>query len=170
MLLAGGAQATPLEICFSPDENCAEKLQSFFASAQKTIDVAIYDINLDEVVHQILVKSKTTRVRVIVDKKQAKGSHSAVPLLLKSGVDVRYGHQRGIMHDKFTIIDGARVETGSFNYTHHASQANQENQIYLNEPSAVSRFAQRFEKMWHEARPIRFESDRGLASKPQYKK
>jgi phosphatidylserine/phosphatidylglycerophosphate/cardiolipin synthase-like enzyme len=142
------------EVCFSPEEHCDLKLLKFVQSAQKSIDVAIYDINLDQLVHALLIQSKKIPVRIIVDKKQAKGSHSLVVLLLKAGANVRHGHQRGIFHNKFTIVDGKMVETGSFNYTNHASQANNENQIYLANPQIVDRFLKRFDTVWERADSI----------------
>jgi phosphatidylserine/phosphatidylglycerophosphate/cardiolipin synthase-like enzyme len=140
------------ETCFSPDEPCSAKLKTFIASAQTSLDIAIYDINEEEIVHAILVQSKKIPVRVIVDRRQSKGSHSSVALLQKAGVQVRYGYQRGIMHNKFTIVDGSRVEVGSYNYTSHATVANQENQVYLGVPSIVERYKVRFEQMWAAAK------------------
>src|SRR4051812_20454094 len=32
------------EVCFSPDERCGAKVTNFIKSAQKTLDVAIFDI------------------------------------------------------------------------------------------------------------------------------
>lgn len=139
------------EVCFSPDEHCDVKLYKLIQTAEKSIDIAIYDINIDKLVHEVLVASKKIPVRIVVDKRQSKGDHSLVPLLIKAGAKVRYGKQRGIMHDKFTIIDGKVVETGSFNYTNHASVANQENQVYLTTPIIVDRYKVRFEKIWNEA-------------------
>jgi phosphatidylserine/phosphatidylglycerophosphate/cardiolipin synthase-like enzyme len=139
------------EACFSPDEPCDIKLLKFIDGARKSLDIAIYDINLDELVHHLLVKARSIPVRVVVDRKQAKGEHSLVPTLIKGGVQVRYGHQRGIMHNKFVIVDGERLELGSFNYTHHAAQANQENQVYLFKPGIVERYKKRFEKIWESA-------------------
>ena len=139
------------ETCFSPDEPCDIKLVKFVESAKVSLDIAIYDINLDQLVHAILVQSKKISVRLVVDKKQAHGSHSSVSLLRKAGVQLRFGHQRGIMHNKFSIIDGKRLETGSFNYTGHAATANQENQMYLSTPSVVGKYVERFEKVWYSA-------------------
>ncbi len=139
------------ETCFAPDEPCAIKLRKFIESANTSIDVAIYDVNEDQVVHALLVQSKKVSVRVLVDRRQSKGNHSAVALLLKAGVKVRCGYQSGIMHNKFAIVDGKRLETGSFNYTNHASRSNQENQVYLSTPAVVGRFKARFQKMWDEA-------------------
>ncbi len=142
-----------LEACFTPDEACDEKLVALIKNAKQSIDMAIYDINLDELVHQLLVQSKSIPVRLVVDRRQSKGQHSLVSLLIKGGVEVRFGHQRGIMHNKFTIVDESILELGSFNYTHHASRANQENQLYLSAPKIVERYRERFEKMWKRADP-----------------
>src|SRR3954466_12555228 len=54
------------EVCFSPDEPCDIKLVKFVDSAEKSIEVAIYDINLEELVHHLLVKSKKIPVRIVV--------------------------------------------------------------------------------------------------------
>ena len=88
--------------------------------------------------------SKRIPVRVLVDLRQAKGVHTLVPLLIKGGIPVRIGNQRGIMHNKFTVLDGQWVETGSFNYTNNASDKNNENQLYLNNPKVVEQYRKRF--------------------------
>lgn len=151
------------ETCFSPDEPCDLKLVKFIESAQKSLDVAIYDLNRDQIVHHILLASKRIPVRVIVDRRQAQGSHSAVGTLVKAGLAVRFGRQRGIMHNKFTVVDGQMIETGSFNYTNHASEANNENQIYLANPEVVARYKKRFEEIWENAEPVT--QARGIAAK-----
>lgn len=137
-----------LETCFSPDEPCSDKLVKFINSAEKTLDIAIYSINLENVVDALIKKAEKTKVRIVCDKVQAHGAKSKVKHLVEAGVNIRYGKQKGIMHDKFVIVDGRMIETGSFNYTNHASVANQENQVYLAEKSVVRRFIDRFELIW----------------------
>ena len=144
------------EVCFSPDERCDLKLLRFLESATRSVDVAIFDLNLDQLVHKLLLMSKDLKVRVLVDVRQSKGPYSLVSTLIKGGVSVKYGRQRGLMHDKFMIVDGKRLETGSFNYTNHASQANQENQVYLDDPAMVSRFNRRFEESWAAGKAVEF--------------
>lgn len=139
------------EVCFSPEGHCDIKLTKFVASAQKSIDIAIFDINLDHLVHEILLQSKKITVRVVVDRREAKGKNSLVPLLRKAGVQIRYGHQRGIMHNKFVVVDDKIIETGSFNYTNGAAFRNNENQVYLATPAIVGHYKDRFEKLWAEA-------------------
>jgi phosphatidylserine/phosphatidylglycerophosphate/cardiolipin synthase-like enzyme len=136
------------ETCFSPEEPCDLKLLKFIESSEHSINVAIYSINLDNLVEALIEKSKKIKVRVVCDKLQASGATSKVLYLLENGVNIRYGRQKGIMHDKFVIVDESMIETGSFNYTNHAKTSNEENQVYLSGHSIVSRFQERFEKIW----------------------
>lgn len=57
--------------------------------------------------------------------------------------------ERGLMHDKFTIVDGLYLCTGSFNYTHGADVYNRENIVVTSDYRAVSAFMKNFEEMWH---------------------
>lgn len=139
---------TDQETCFSPDEPCAFKLLKFIASAEKSIDLAVFDINLVDIVKVLIEKSKVIPVRIVADTRQAHGTYSQSKSLLRAGVRLKYGAQKGVMHNKFVIIDGKMMETGSFNFTNHAGLANQENQIYLSNPTIIKRFSERFEKIW----------------------
>lgn len=152
MVLLGVSPLFANEACFSPDEGCDEKLWKFIQSAKKSLDIAVFDLTHEKITHEILVASKRVPVRVVVDRRQSKGQHSLVSTLIKGGVPVRIGRQRGIMHNKFTIVDGERMETGSFNYTASASTKNQENQLYLSDAATVTRYRDRFEKIWSEAK------------------
>ncbi|MBM4252492.1 MAG: hypothetical protein FJ146_11015 [Deltaproteobacteria bacterium] len=151
--LAQTAEPQAFEVCFSPDEPCGTKLVKFVLGAKKSLDLAVYDINLDQLVHHVALAAKRMPVRVLVDLRQSKGEHSLVTTLIKAGVDVRYGRQRGVMHNKFIIRDGTMLETGSFNFTNHATMANNENQIYLDKPEVVARYQKRFEEIWVKAKP-----------------
>jgi phosphatidylserine/phosphatidylglycerophosphate/cardiolipin synthase-like enzyme len=139
------------EICFSPSGPCEAKLGKFIRSAKKSVDVAIFDINLPSVVESLIDLSSRIPVRVLVERRNSKNNHSGVPKLLRAGVKVRYGRQKGIMHHKFVLVDGTRMETGSFNFTNGAANKNQENQIYLEDPRLVSPFVKQFEMMWAES-------------------
>lgn len=143
------------DVCFSPDELCDARLAKFIESAKASVDVAVYDFNLDQVAHQLLVQARKIPVRILVDRRQSKGAKSLVPMLIKAGAKVRFGRQRGIMHHKFVIVDGKLLETGSFNFTHGAANLNQENQVYLATPKIIDRFKKRFDESWGEAFQIR---------------
>jgi phosphatidylserine/phosphatidylglycerophosphate/cardiolipin synthase-like enzyme len=154
LLTACVAPQPKAEVCFAPEEPCEAKLVAFVAAAESSLDVAIYDINLRTLVQALGERARRLTVRVVVDQRQSRGSHSLVGELAAGGVAVRYGHQRGIMHNKFVIRDGTTLETGSFNFTNHAAHANSENQLYLDLPDVVARYQGRFEKLWAEATPV----------------
>ena len=55
-------------------------------------------------------------MRVVVDKSNETARYSAATFLANQGVPVRIDYQYAIMHDKFMVIDGETLETGSFNF------------------------------------------------------
>jgi phosphatidylserine/phosphatidylglycerophosphate/cardiolipin synthase-like enzyme len=59
------------------------------------------------------------------------------------------------MHNKFLVIDGQTVETGSFNYTKAAAGKNAENAIVIRGvPSVVQAYAAEWTRLWDESEPI----------------
>jgi phosphatidylserine/phosphatidylglycerophosphate/cardiolipin synthase-like enzyme len=152
--LAAAQTALPkdLEVCFSPDERCDLKLIRFVDSATTSLEIAIFDINLGTLVNHIIAQSKKIPVRMVVDRKQSKTGRSAVPKLLEAGVKLRFGSQRGIMHNKFVIVDRKMMETGSFNQTHGAAFSNNENQIYLANPKVLEAYGKRFDLIWNQGK------------------
>lgn len=167
-----------LDVCFSPEEGCDFKLANFIRAAKNSIDIAIYYINRPLILDAIIDKQngKKVKIRVIVNSQQrpkvedtvtATDTHTNIApptttgtpkpehpihVLQKNGVNIvfRSGKNKGIMHNKFTIVDGKMVETGSFNYTLNASERNRENQIYISNPIVVKKYQKEFEKMWNE--------------------
>ena len=140
------------ETCFSPDEPCAGKIIKFMQSAKVSLDIAIFEMTDQKIAKAIVEAAKTVRVRMVVNRKLVKDAGPAFDLLRAAGVSIRVGKQKGIMHNKFAIVDGKRLETGSFNYTYRAETSNQENQFYLSTASVVTRYQERFEKMWAEGK------------------
>jgi len=135
-------------VCFSPG-SCDQNLVDLINSANLSIDVAIYDLNLPNVADALIEKNKSTPVRVVCDKRQSRSDkNSLIGKLAASGIPVRYGRQKGIMHDKFVVVDNREIETGSFNYTHHATVANHENQIYISDPNVAQKYEAAFSEIW----------------------
>ena len=60
------------DVCFSPVEPCDQKLLKFIEGAEKSIDIAIYDLNLDQIGHALLVKAKKIPVRIIGSRASAR--------------------------------------------------------------------------------------------------
>lgn len=138
-----GAQTVQLPVgCEDIDpqdliETVATPKQSGLAAYHKLLDrtqtsvlVAIYGFTEQSIGDKLIALHKDGKtVRVLADRSQAKGrSGKALILRLReAGIEVIIGTspRSGIMHHKFTIIDGLWVEDGSWNYSASADkQAN----------------------------------------------
>jgi phosphatidylserine/phosphatidylglycerophosphate/cardiolipin synthase-like enzyme len=140
-----------MEACFSPAEACDQKLIAFIESARATLDIAIYSITLQSIVTAIESAHKRgIKVRVIVDKLQASGKFSLADEISRAKIPLKIGKFRGIMHHKYTIVDGEKMETGSYNYTTSATTSNAENQLYFEEPTIITKYQSEFELMWRD--------------------
>lgn len=138
-----------LETCFSPREECGVKLIQVFNSAQKTIDIAIFSITHPEITKAIIAaKERGVAIRMIVDKRQSEGLKSQADKIMAAKIPVKVGNASGTMHDKYSIIDGMIIQTGSFNYTTSATSFNTENQIYISDEVAIKRYQENFEILW----------------------
>ena len=149
LFLSSAFAVTNLQTCFSPDENCDQVIIDYMKTATKTLDMAIFSMTHNGIRDALLdAKSRGVKIRIVADFSQSQEKTTLLPTLVADGFNVRYGSQEGIMHNKFTIVDGQWIETGSYNYTYKASKYNTENQIYLNEAAVVSRYKADFEKIW----------------------
>lgn len=138
---------------FCPSDFCGQQLVQRIDSAQKTIDVAIYSFTLDSVSDALIAaRERGVVVRVLFDSSQASSEYSEDEKLAKAGIPVkRLNMERGIMHNKYVIIDSQLVGTGSFNYSQNASQFNRENLVFISNPEIAQRFENDFEKLWGES-------------------
>lgn len=140
-----------MDVCFSPKEKCDKKIISFINSAKKSLEIAIYSLTHRDIVSAIkAAKERGIKVRVVVDREQMDGPNSLVKELMQN-VEVKIGGSKGIMHNKYTIVDNEKIETGSYNYTSSASHFNSENQIYIFEEPVVKEYMDDYEKLWESA-------------------
>ena len=66
-------------------------------------------------------------------------------------MDVQVNNKYSYLHDKFAIFDNARVITGSYNWTRHASNNNSENCLLIKkEDKTIKAYQDRFIKLWQE--------------------
>lgn len=52
------------------------------------------------------------------------------------------------MHDKFMVVDGKFVLTGSFNWTFQAGSSNQENVLVVDHPYYCEKYSKEFDTLW----------------------
>ena len=118
---------------------------------------------------QALVRAQenNVRVRIVLDQGQEIESASKSSYLIKHGFDIRYHLGFGLMHNKFAIIDGKTLVTGSFNWTLTAEERNEENLLIITDEETIRKYEERFDYLWKTSRQDSREA-RGLEVFPSW--
>jgi phosphatidylserine/phosphatidylglycerophosphate/cardiolipin synthase-like enzyme len=147
-----------IEIAFSPyPQRSAERLvKKIIDTAQTSVVIAAYQMTSKPIADS-LCKAATRGIAVtaVLDNKSnphSKG-YSKRDYLSDCGVYVRTTSRYPIMHDKFIVVDGIHVETGSFNYSYAAAERNAENAIVMwNNPLMAEQYQNEFDRLFNEAK------------------
>lgn len=116
-LLAFPALADPsIEVAFSPHAGATDAVVAVIAEAKSSVHLAGYGFT-SKPIAQALIDAHTrgVDVDVVLDKSNATARYTEATEVSVAGVPVRLDYRYAIMHNKFLIVDGVTVETGSFN-------------------------------------------------------
>ncbi len=126
-----------------------ERLAAAIDKAQKSVEVAAYDFDLTRVADALIAaKKRGVRVRVVTDTDNV--DERAVRDIKKAGIFVVDDGRSAIMHNKFVVIDGSTVWTGSWNLTENGTYRNNNNAIALQSVRLAENYATEFEEMFEE--------------------
>ena len=113
--------------------------------------VCVFTISDDDITRALLRAHKNgVRIRIITDNEKSMDMGSDIFDLEQAGIPVKTDHSTSHMHHKFSIADGSRLITGSYNWTRSAEQYNQENIIATEHPELVKPFKTEFKRLWDE--------------------
>jgi phosphatidylserine/phosphatidylglycerophosphate/cardiolipin synthase-like enzyme len=129
------------------------QLVAFINSAQKTVDVAAYDFDLENVANALAkAAARGVRVRMVTDTDTLTNDNPKVQKafdMLKQAKIPIVDDQRGpIMHNKFMVVDGAAVWTGSWNFTDGDTYHLNNNAIKIVSRDLAQNYTAEFEKMF----------------------
>ena len=102
-----------------------------------------------------MAQRRGVEVRVLLDGDAAEGPGSVLATLTRGRIPVLLDDPAGIAHNKVMVIDGARVITGSFNFTRAAEDRNAENLIVLRDPTLAAAYAANWERRRALSEPLR---------------
>ncbi len=140
----GGA---PLKVYFAPSPKISTALDEFILSAKKTLSVCAYDIDLPDAANAIIEAYRHgVAVRVVTDSDNFKTPETQS--IVRAGIQVRQDRKPSIMHNKFVVVDGAKVWTGSYNFTKNCSYKNDNNAIAIESPELAAAYQAKFEEYW----------------------
>ena len=154
-----------IEVGFSPEGSAQKLVLSTIDAATSSIRVAAYVFTSPDVTRALIAaKQRGVDVAVIADyrsnledQRSGAGRH-ALTLLAKAGIPTRTIKVYPIHHDKFMVVDGMAVETGSFNFT-AAAKSNSENALVVwNDPTLAETYLNHWQSRW----------DQGQAFKAKY--
>jgi phosphatidylserine/phosphatidylglycerophosphate/cardiolipin synthase-like enzyme len=145
---------------FSPPQDGFLRLLS---AAKTSIDGAFFEIESEKVADGfIAAKNRGVNVRLVTDERSLR--KKAYKRIVAAGISVVNDDKKGFMHNKFCIVDGKYVWTGSYNITDSCAYQNNNNAILLLSPELANiyddEFAEMFErhvfKNKRESRPFSF--------------
>ncbi|RMP38551.1 hypothetical protein ALQ24_200018 [Pseudomonas syringae pv. antirrhini] len=165
-ILATADGARRIEVGFSPEGTARELVLRTIQSATSSVRLSAYMFTSPDVVKALIAaKTRGVDVAVVADQRgnlegnAARAGRHALSLLYKAGIPTRTVGTYPIHHDKFIVVDGKAVETGSFNYTAAAAKSNSENALVVwNDPDLAEQYLSHWQSRW----------DQGQAFKPQY--
>ena len=146
---------------FSPEGSAERLVLNAICTARRSVHLSAYSFTSPSIVRALIdAQRRGVDVAVVADQKSnlvedrsGKG-RIALDLLSGAGVRVRMIDVYPIHHDKFMVIDGESVETGSFNYTTSAARYNSENAVVMwHVPVVAQAYQQHWQSRFNQGRP-----------------
>ncbi len=144
---------------FTPAGDFEETVAAAIDAAETSVDYAMFSLRSTKIAQALArAQARGLRVRAVIDESQSKSEYfkpfsdwlaqQGVPVRVLAGPNADSDFPLAEkMHNKYMILDGKLVETGSANHTKRASIDNFENAHFLTDPSDVALFVKTFEHM-----------------------
>ncbi len=128
-----------------------EKLVAAIDAAKETVDVAAFELDLPRVTDAMIRADKRgVKVRLVTDSDYAE---DLGPVNLEeAGVPIVYDEREAFMHDKFVVIDGKEVWTGSWNLTNNCTYRNNNNALVIQSAKLADNYTTEFEEMFDDGK------------------
>lgn len=163
--LCGAASASPeIDVCFSPDGKCEERIVREIGDAKSTILVQAYGFTSRPIADALVAAQKRgVTVRAILDASNSKDRYSAAGVLAKGGVELLQDGAHPVANNKVIIVDEAVVLTGSMNFTKAADDANAENLLVIRDAAMAGRYVANWKSHLEHAEAMKIRGGSGTA-------
>jgi phosphatidylserine/phosphatidylglycerophosphate/cardiolipin synthase-like enzyme len=128
------------EIYFCPQDECLDEMLLWLDAAEEYIHCAIFEVGLLELQEKMFQRSEEIEVKLITDDNyydEVKHLDFAM-----------HDNRSGLMHNKFCILDGKAVWTGSFNPTERGNYKNNNNVVFYQSQYLAENYEKEFQEMW----------------------
>ncbi len=119
-------------------------------AARVSLDIAVFELNNPLLTEAILAAAgRGLRVRVVTDDEHGlRASDGLMGRLQAAGVPLVDDARSALMHNKFVIIDGSSVWTGSMNLTVNGVDRHNNNLLQLRQAEVARRYQAEFDEMF----------------------
>ncbi len=131
-----------IDVYFCPRDNCDGALANALTGAKESIDCAFYELNLVNVTDALAGKSREINVRLVIDDDNLEDLDDRLLGIFKSD------NRSGLMHNKFCVIDGKIVTTGSMNPTYNDAYRNNNNLLIIRSVNLANNYKNEFNELW----------------------
>jgi len=141
-----------IAVYFSPKGECEKTIIDTIDVAKVSINAAVYYFTEREIANALVrAKDRGVKIKVVLDKSQKSETYSKFTYLSNNGVPVYINSHYAIMHNKYAVIDGETVITGSFNWTAAAENENAENLLIIKDGKIAQSYQTNFDKLFKES-------------------
>jgi phosphatidylserine/phosphatidylglycerophosphate/cardiolipin synthase-like enzyme len=153
-----------------------ERFVAFIDDAQRSLDIAVYEFDLDNVAEALArAQRRGVAVRMVMDsdtlentrdarraqRERDEATRQAVAKLRGAGIPIVGDGRQAIMHHKFAVRDGEEVWTGSWNFTSGDTYRLNNNAVRLRSRELAENFTAEFRKLF-EARQFGPQKPKGV--------
>lgn len=123
------------------------RLTALISHAQSSIDAAFYELELTLVADALIERHQQgISVRLVSDSQYE--SREAMQKCIQAGIPAVFDQRDAFMHNKFCVVDGQRVWTGSTNITENGMYRNNNNAVLFYSESLAADFHAEFSEMF----------------------
>lgn len=125
-------------------------LAQALAGVARTLDIAAFEFNNPVITAAVLDAARRgVAVRIVTDSEHGyEDADSTLKQIEAVGVRIVQDNRAAFMHDKFMILDGLTVVTGSWNFTVNDTYRNNNNAVFLRSPRAAAVYQAEFNEMY----------------------
>ncbi|MEM7800615.1 MAG: phospholipase D-like domain-containing protein [Chloroflexota bacterium] len=117
--------------------------------AEVRVDIAAFDLDSEPMINSLIAaEERQVEVRVVVDDEHTPAA--TVNRLRRNGISVIEDKRSALMHNKFIVIDGRYLWTGSMNFSTNGVFCNNNNVVRIDSPRLSSNYTAEMDEMYLE--------------------
>jgi len=149
LLLYSYSYSASVNIFFSPPVDLNHKLAEYIDNAEESIKGCFYSLHSEEIARSLIkAHLREVQVQIVMDAGTLFTEDSFYPQLKNFCLVKKDTITKGLMHNKFCIIDEKLVWTGSYNPSSYAVYTNN-NALVIKSKELADIYLQEFQKLWN---------------------